>query len=90
VADVEQWSSDGEKDSAPDRTNERDGVRPARRADVRARERRAVEIGVEAECFDANLVVMPPGRRGPAARVAELVRRLFAARPPSELAAPRV
>jgi len=26
---------------------------------------RAVEIGIEAECFDADLVVMPPGRRGP-------------------------
>ena len=51
---------------------------------------RAVEIGVEAECFDGDLVVMPPGRRGPAARVAELGRRLVAGRPPSELAAPRV
>lgn len=51
---------------------------------------RAVEIGVEAECFGADLVVMPPGRRGPAARMDELVRRLVAGQPPSGLAVPRV
>jgi len=51
---------------------------------------RAVEIGVEAECFGADLVVMPPRRRGPAARLMELARRLFAGQPVSELAVPRV
>jgi len=51
---------------------------------------RAVEIGVEAECFGADLVVMPPRRRGPAARLMELARRLFAGRPVAELAVPRL
>ena len=51
---------------------------------------RAVEIGVEAECFDADLVVMPPRRRGAAARMTELARRLVAGQPASELAVPRV
>ena len=51
---------------------------------------RAVEIGVEAECFGADLVVMPPRRRGPAARLMELARRLFAGQPVSELAVPRL
>ena len=50
----------------------------------------AVEIGVEAECFGADLVVMPPRRRGPAARLTELARRLFAGQPVSELAVPRI
>ena len=43
---------------------------------------RAVEIGVEAECFNADLVVMPPARRrSPAARISDVARRLFAGRP---------
>jgi len=49
---------------------------------------RAVEIGVEAECFGADLVVMPPRR--PAARLTELARRLFAGQPVSELAVPPI
>ena len=43
---------------------------------------RSVEIGREAECFGADLVVMPPERRrGPAARIAALARSLIAGRP---------
>jgi len=50
---------------------------------------RDVEIGVEAECFDADLVMMPTSRRGPMARVGELARRLLSGQHASELAAPR-
>jgi len=43
---------------------------------------RAVEVGVEAACFGADLVVLPPERRrGPAASIAAIVRRLIAGRP---------
>jgi len=46
---------------------------------------RAVEIGVEAECFQADLVVMPFSRRpGPAALIRQTARRLFAGRPATE------
>ena len=41
---------------------------------------RAVEIGVEAECFNADLVVMPPRPRSLPAWISELARRLFAGR----------
>lgn len=41
---------------------------------------RAVEIGVEAECFHADLVVMPPIRPGPAAWLSGIARRLRARR----------
>ena len=42
---------------------------------------RAVEIGLEAECFDADLVVVPwSPRPGPAARMRLLARRLLAGR----------
>jgi nucleotide-binding universal stress UspA family protein len=42
---------------------------------------RAVEIGLEAECFDADLVVMPwAPRPGPAARMRLMARRLLAGR----------
>jgi len=42
---------------------------------------RAVEIGLEAECFDADLVVMPwAPRPGPAARMRRMARRLHAGR----------
>ena len=42
---------------------------------------RAVEIGLEAECFDADLVVMPwAPRQGPAARMRLMARRLLAGR----------
>jgi nucleotide-binding universal stress UspA family protein len=86
MADLERWSSDGEEDCrlAAIRL---DGV-PAETSVVFGD--RAGEIGVEAECFDADLVVMPPRRRGPAARMTELARRLFAGQPASELAVPRV
>lgn len=46
---------------------------------------RAVEIGVEAECFNADLVVMPPRRRVLAAWIPELVRRLLAGRAATEV-----
>ena len=43
---------------------------------------RAVEVGVEAACFGADLVVLPPERRrGPAASITAIVRRLIARRP---------
>ena len=52
---------------------------------------RAVEIGVEAECFNADLVVMPPARRPSAAAwISELTRRLLARRPASEIDVLRV
>src|SRR5262245_60922998 len=42
----------------------------------------AVEIGVEAECFEADPVVMPPSRRrGPAVWLSALARRLLVGRP---------
>jgi len=42
---------------------------------------RAVEIGVEAECFDADLVVMPTTlRQSPRAWMTRIARRLFAGR----------
>jgi nucleotide-binding universal stress UspA family protein len=42
---------------------------------------RAVEIGLEAECFEADLVVMPwAPRPGPAARMRLMARRLLAGR----------
>jgi nucleotide-binding universal stress UspA family protein len=44
---------------------------------------RAVEIGVVAACFHADLVVMPPSRRGLAAWIASIARRLLADRPAS-------
>ena len=46
---------------------------------------RDVEIGVEAECFQADLVVMPfAGRPGPVARIRRAARRLLAGgRPPA-------
>ena len=47
---------------------------------------RAVEIGLEAECFDADLVVMPlTPRRSPVGWVTGLTRRLLAARPHAEI-----
>jgi nucleotide-binding universal stress UspA family protein len=43
---------------------------------------RAVEIDVEAGCFEADLVVMPPARHGsPVAWLSGLARRLLAGRP---------
>jgi len=52
---------------------------------------RAVEIGVEAECFNADLVVMPFSRRpGPAAVLRQMARRLFAGRPAAEFDVLRV
>jgi nucleotide-binding universal stress UspA family protein len=42
---------------------------------------RAVEIGLEAECFHADLVVMPlPSRRSPIAWMTHRARRLLASR----------
>jgi len=47
---------------------------------------RAVEIGLEAECFDADLVVMPlTPRRSPVGWVTGLTRRLLAGRPDAEI-----
>jgi nucleotide-binding universal stress UspA family protein len=46
---------------------------------------RAVEIGMEAECFQADLVVVPFSRRpSPAAWIRRLARRLFAGRSNTE------
>ncbi len=51
----------------------------------------AVEIGVEAECFGADLVVMPLSRRrSPRAWIIGLVRRLLAGRPATEIDVLRV
>jgi nucleotide-binding universal stress UspA family protein len=47
---------------------------------------RAVEIALEAECFNADLVVMPFSRRpGLTASIRQIARRLFAGRPATEL-----
>lgn len=47
---------------------------------------RAVEIGLEAECFHADLVVMPlPSRRSPMAWIIHRVRRLLASRSAAEV-----
>jgi len=47
---------------------------------------RAVEIGLEAECFGADLVVMPlTPRRSPVSWVTGLTRRLLAGRPDAEI-----
>jgi len=52
---------------------------------------RAVEIGLEAECFHADLVVMPLARRrNPLAWIAERVRRLLARGPAREIDVLRV
>jgi hypothetical protein len=52
---------------------------------------RAVEVGVEAECFNADLVVMPPSRRrGPLAWISEIANRLSAGRPAIEIDVLRV
>jgi universal stress protein family protein len=52
---------------------------------------RAVEIGVEAECVNADLVVMPFSRRpGPAAVIRQMARRLVAGRPAAEFDVLRV
>ena len=52
---------------------------------------RAVEIGVEAECFNADLVVMPPAhRRSAAAWISDLPRRMLAGRSASEVDVLRV
>ena len=47
---------------------------------------RAVEIGLEAECFGADLVVMPrTPRRSPVSWVTGLTRRLLAGRSDAEI-----
>ena len=53
---------------------------------------RAVEIGVEAECFNADLVVMPfiSRRPSPAAVIRQVARRLFAGRSAAEFDVLRV
>ena len=52
---------------------------------------RALEIGVEAECFNADLVVMPPAHRpNPAVWISSLARRLLAGRTASEVDVLRV
>jgi nucleotide-binding universal stress UspA family protein len=51
--------------------------------------KRSVEIGVEAECFHADLVVIPPSPRGLAAWTASIARRLLA-RPSSGIDVLRV
>ena len=52
---------------------------------------RAVEIGLEAECFNADLVVMPLSlRRSPTSWLTGLVRRLLAGRPATEIDVMRV
>ena len=53
---------------------------------------RAVEIGLEAECFNADLVVMPfvSRRPSPAAVIREMARRLFAGRSAAEFDVLRV
>ncbi len=52
---------------------------------------RAVEIGLEAECFNADLVVMPPPRRrSPTAWIAQLAHRVLAGRPATEIDVLRV
>ncbi len=52
---------------------------------------RAVEIGVEAECFGADLVAMPlTRRRSPRAWITGLVRRRLAGRPATEIDVLRV
>jgi nucleotide-binding universal stress UspA family protein len=51
---------------------------------------RAVEVGVEAECFHADLVMMPPSRRGLAAWMASIARGLLAGRPASAVDVLRV
>jgi nucleotide-binding universal stress UspA family protein len=52
---------------------------------------RAVEVGVEAKCFNADLVVMPPSRRrGPLAWISEIANRLSAGRPAIEIDVLRV
>src|SRR5438445_499751 len=53
---------------------------------------RAVEIGLEAECFNADLVVMPFVSRGPspAAVIRQMARRLFAGRSAAEFDVLRV
>jgi len=52
---------------------------------------RTVEIGLEAECFHADLVVLPlERRRSPAAWLADRARRLLASRPANEIDVLRV
>ena len=47
---------------------------------------RAVEIGLEAECFGADLVVIPLApRRSPVGWLTGLTRRLLAGRPDAEI-----
>ena len=53
---------------------------------------RAVEIALEAECFNADLVVMPfvSRRPSPAAVIRQMARRLFAGRSAAEFDVLRV
>jgi nucleotide-binding universal stress UspA family protein len=52
---------------------------------------RADEIALEAECFNADLVVMPlPPRRSPVARITERAHRLLAGRSATEIDVLRV
>ena len=52
---------------------------------------RADEIALEAECFNADLVVMPlPPRRSPVARITERAHRLLAGRAATEIDVLRV
>jgi len=80
VSKLDDGEVNGETDCGAGRTNgSLDGV-PVETSVVFGD--RAVEIGVKAECFNADLVVMPlPRRHRPAVWMSAIARRLRARRP---------